>query len=166
MPSPEHPPVDPVTPAPAAPAAPGSGDVLAPSVGVPIGVVLLGAACLGLWPVWSGAPWLAGVVAVFGGFLLLQTALLRLEFTGDSLLVWRQSTLLKQFPYGEWLSWRLFWPGLPVLFYFRERRSIHLLPVLFDAAGLQRLLLLHLGHLATTATSPDAADAPDDAPRG
>jgi hypothetical protein len=121
-------------------------------VGVPIGVVVVGAACLGLWPVWSGAPWLAGIVAVFGLFLLLQTALLRLEFTADSLLVWRQDTLLKTFPYAEWLSWRLFWPGVPVLFYFREQRSIHLLPVLFNAAELQRQLNQHLGHLA-----PDAA---------
>ena len=134
------------------PLAPGSGELLAPSIGVPIGVVVLGGACLGLWPLWDGAPWLAGVVAVFGLFLLLQTALLRLEFTADSLLVWRQNTLLKRFPYAEWLSWRLFWPSLPVLFYFREQRSIHLLPVLFNAAALQRLLNHHLGHLA-----PDAA---------
>lgn len=139
------------TPA-ASPTAPGSGELLAPSMAVPLGVVALGGACLGLWPLWRGAPWLAGVVAVFGLFLLLQTALLRLEFNGDSLLVWRQTTLLRRFPYSEWLAWRVFWPGLPVLFYFREERSIHLLPVLFDGAGLQRLLRQHLGHLA-----PDAA---------
>jgi hypothetical protein len=35
-----------------------------------------------------------------------------------------------------------------VLFYFRERQSIHLLPVLFDAATLQAQLELHLGHLS------------------
>ena len=137
---------------PAIPSAPGSGTVLAPSVWVPLGVIVAGAACLVLWPLWSGAPWLAGIVAVFGLFLLLQTALLRLEFNGDSLLVWRQDTLLKRFPYAEWLSWRLFWPGVPVLFYFREQRSIHLLPVLFDADQLQQQLRHHLGHLA-----PDAA---------
>ncbi len=134
------------------PTAPGTGMVLAPSVGVPLGIVALGGACLGLWPLWNGAPWLAGIVAVFGLFLLLQTALLRLEFNGESLLVWRQDTLLKRFPYAEWLGWRLFWPAVPVLFYFREQRSIHLLPVLFDAAALQRQLNQHLGHLA-----PDAA---------
>ena len=137
---------------PAIPTTPGSGTVLAPRVWVPLGVVVLGGACLGLWPLWSGAPWLAGIVAAFGLFLLLQTALLRLEFNGDSLLVWRQNALLKRFPYADWLSWRLFWPGLPVLFYFREQRSIHLLPVLFDAGELQQQLQHHLGHLA-----PDAA---------
>lgn len=139
------------TPA-AIPTAPGTGELVAPNVAVPLAVMALGGACLGLWPLWSGAPWLAGVVAVFGLFLLLQTALLRLEFNDDSLLVWRRTTLLRRFPYSEWLAWRVFWPGLPVLFYFREERSIHLLPVLFDGAGLQRLLRQHLGHLA-----PDAA---------
>ena len=136
---------------PTTPSAPGTGQVLAPSVGVPLGVVALGGSSLGLWPLWNGAPWLAGIVAVFGLFLLLQTALLRLEFNGDSLLVWRQNSLLKRFPYAEWLSWRLFWPALPVLFYFREQRSIHLLPVLFDGAELQRQLNHHLGHLAPAA---------------
>ena len=135
------------TPA-AIPTAPGSGEQLAPSVAVPLGVIALGLAGLGLWPLWSGAPWLAGIVAAFGLFLLLQTALLRLEFNGDSLLVWRQTTLLRRFPYSTWLAWRVFWPGLPVLFYFREVNSIHFLPVLFDGAALQRLLRQHLGHLA------------------
>lgn len=130
------------------PSAPGTGALLEPHAGVPVGVIVLGAACLGLWPLWSGAPWLAAGVAVFGLFLLLQTALLRLEFTADSLLVWRQNTLLRRFPYADWLSWKLFWPGLPVLFYFREQQSIHLLPVLFNAGSLSRQLQLHLPHLA------------------
>jgi hypothetical protein len=136
------------------PSSPGSGALLAPSPAVPLGIVALGAACLGLWPIWSWAPWLAATVAVFGLVLLLQTALLRLEFSTDSLLVWRQGALLRRFPYDSWLGWRLFWPALPVLFYFREQRSIHLLPVLFDATELQRQLTQHLGHLATDATPP------------
>jgi len=140
-----------MTSSPQVPSAPGTGQLLAPSVAVPVGVVVLGAACLGLWPLWSGAPWLAALVVVFGLVLLLQTALLRLEFNADSLLVWRQDSLLRQFPYAQWLGWRLFWPALPVLFYFREQRSIHLLPVLFDAAALQRQLDEHLRHLATDA---------------
>jgi hypothetical protein len=31
-------------------------------------------------------------------------------------------------------------PAVPVLFYFRERQSIHLLPVLFDATALREQL--------------------------
>jgi hypothetical protein len=144
------------TPAPSAPGS--SGVVLAPSFGVPAGVVALGLACLGLWPLWAGAPWLALGVAVFGLFLLLQTLLLRLEFAGDALLVWRQQTLLRRFPYAEWLGWRLFWPALPALFYFREQRSIHLLPVLFDAATLRQQLELHLSRLSPAEPSPPDRD--------
>lgn len=122
--------------------------VLAPRFGVPLGVVLLGLSSLALLPLWGGALWVALAVDLFGLFLLLQAVLLRLEFSDDALLVWRQQTLLRRFPYEAWLGWRLFWPGLPVLFYFRERQSIHLLPVLFDAATLRAQLEQRLGHLS------------------
>ncbi|MEB3261884.1 MAG: DUF3119 family protein [Cyanobacteriota bacterium] len=131
----------------AVPEAPGSGELLAPWLGVPIAVIVIGLACLGLLPRWSGTVWLAAGVITFGLFLLVQTALLRLEFNEDSLLVWRGQSLLRRFLYTEWLSWRVFWPALPALFYFREQRSIHFLPVLFDPAALERLLTCHLGHL-------------------
>jgi hypothetical protein len=36
---------------------------------------------------------------------------------------------------------------VPVLFYFRERTSIHLLPVLFDATSLREQLEKRLGRL-------------------
>lgn len=138
----------------ALPSGPGSGVVLAPRPWVPLGTLLLALVNLAWLPLWSGALWLAGAIALFAAFLLLQSALLRLEFTGDSLLVWRQNKLLRQFSYAEWLSWRLFWPGLPVLFYFREQRSIHLLPVLFDADALRQQLQLHLSRLETSQASP------------
>jgi len=35
-----------------------------------------------------------------------------------------------------------------VLLYFREERSLHLLPVLFDPAALKEQLERHLAHLA------------------
>jgi len=138
----------------ALPSGPGSGVVLAPRPWVPLGTLLLGLANLAWLPLSSGALWLAGGIALFAAFLLLQSALLRLEFTDDSLLVWRQNKLLRQFSYGEWLSWRLFWRRLPVLFYFREQRSIHLLPMLFDADALRQQLQLHLSGLETGQTSP------------
>ena len=136
---------------------PGSqGVVLAPRYGVPIGVVVLGLGCLALLPLWGGALWLAGVVVVLGLFLFLQAALLRLEFAPDALLVWRQTSLLRRFPYADWLGWKLFWPAVPVLFYFREQRSIHLLPMLFDATSLREQLDHHLSSLPR---EPDASDA-------
>ena len=74
----------------------------------------------------------------------MQARLLRLQFTDQALVVWRGATEIRRFPYGEWLGWRLFWPALPALFYFREQRSIHLLPVLFDPKALQEQLNRHV----------------------
>jgi hypothetical protein len=121
--------------------------VLAPRYGVPLGLGLLAGASLTLLPLWGGARWLALALGLFALFLLLQTLLLRLEFNGEALLVWRRQTLLRRFPYEAWLGWRLFWPQLPVLFYFREQLSIHLLPVLFDAATLRAQLSQRLSQL-------------------
>jgi hypothetical protein len=126
----------------------GSSVSLAPSFAVPLAVSLLGALCLPLQPSWGGFRWLALALVLFGGFLLLQARLLRLEFNDEALLVWRGEQEIRCFPYATWLAWRLFWPGLPVLLYFREERSLHLLPVLFDPAALQEQLERHLAHLA------------------
>ena len=54
--------------------------------GVALGVVLLGLGCLALLPLWGGALWLSLGVSLLGLFLVLQTALLRLEFR---LLGWK-----------------------------------------------------------------------------
>jgi hypothetical protein len=122
-----------------------SGVTLEPRYWVPLGVIALAFA---LWllrtpldiPWWSATP-----LALFGLFLAVQTRQLRLQFCDDELLVRRNATVIRRFPYIAWLSWRLFWPGLPVLLYFREERSIHLLPVLFDAGSLRERLEQHVG---------------------
>jgi len=116
---------------------------------VPLGVTLLGPLALALQPVWGGARWLTLALVLFGGLLLLQARLLRLEFASEDLVVWRGDKEIRRFPYATWLGWRLFWPGLPVIFYFREERSIHLLPVLFDATALREQLEQRLAHLAS-----------------
>jgi len=124
--------------------------VLAPRVWLPLAVVVLGLAVLPLALLWAPALWIGLVLSLFGLFLLVQSALLRLAFSDDALLVWRQETLLRRFPYSDWLGWRLFWPAVPVLFYFREQKSIHLLPVLFDATALRQQLETRLPQLRTT----------------
>lgn len=117
---------------------PSNGTILAPRPWVPLAVVVLGLGCLAL------NIWAALVVSLFGLFLLLQSQLLRLQFSADALLVWRGEQVLRRFPYSEWLGWKLFWGPIPVLFYFREQRSIHLLPVLFDATTLREQLNSHI----------------------
>jgi hypothetical protein len=114
------------------------GVILAPSPWLPLAVVGLGLASLLL------NPWLSLAVSLFGLFLLIQSRILRLQFSADALLVWRGSTVLRRFPYSEWLSWTLFWSPIPVLFYFREQRSIHFLPVLFDPKTLREQLNIHV----------------------
>ena len=119
---------------------------LAPRPWVGLGVTLLGAPLLLLaWPA-------ALVVSLFGLFLLLQTALLRLRFEAEALVVLRGSTEIRRFPYSEWISWRLFWPTVPVIFYFRETNSIHLLPMLFDARTLEQQLTQRVGPNGTRST--------------
>ncbi len=135
------PPIDPASPSPSgvSPAAP-EEVVLAPRFWVPLAVILLGDLCLLLIPLWDPARWLAVALALFGGFLLIQAGLLRLVFTAEALVVRRGGQEIRRFPYDEWLAWQVFFPPLPALFYFREQKSPHLLPVLFEATTLREQL--------------------------
>ncbi|CAK6697625.1 DUF3119 family protein [Synechococcus sp. CCY9201] len=153
-PSPSEPPVidDPASSGPD----PAIGTVLAPRYWVSAGVVVLGIALLALQPLWGGVLWVTVAVALFGLVLALQTALLRLQFAPAELLVWRGSTCIRRFPYAEWIAWRLYWPPVPVIFYFREQRSIHLLPMLFEAEALAEQLRRHLPHLSPETSAGDA----------
>ena len=129
---------------------------LQPRFWVPLGVVALGLAC-GL------LSWIAAaVVVLFGCFLMLQTALLRLRFEAEALVVTRSGDEIRRFPYSDWMGWRVFWPAVPVLFYFREINSIHFLPMLFDANALNEQLTTRIG---PSGTHSKEAAPPADAPR-
>jgi hypothetical protein len=84
--------------------------------------------------------WLGVVMALLGLFLLLQTVTIRLQFTATDLDIYRGEKLLRRFPYEEWQNWRIFWNGIPILFYFKEVNSIHFLPILFDPKTLKSCL--------------------------
>jgi hypothetical protein len=111
-----------------------TGNELAPSYNIPI--VLIAAVIPLVWL----QTWAAFVVGVFGLFLLLQAALIRLQFTDTDLVVFRSSKEIRRFPYAEWQEWEIFWSPVPVLFYFREINSIHFLPVLFQPQELRACL--------------------------
>lgn len=130
---------------------------LAPNAAVAAGVILLGVVTLGVAFAQAAPTWLlaaAGLPLLFGLFLLLQTWLLRLQFTASALRVLRGGQEIRRFPYHNWLGWRIIGPGLPVLLYFRETQSVHLLPVLFDPAALRQQLQTRLPHLAPQSTTP------------
>ena len=111
--------------------------VLSPSYRLPIAIVVLAA------PLLFVQVWVSLVIGLFGFFLLIQAATLRLCFTETALEIERGQTLIRRFPYQDWQNWRLFWSPVPILFYFKEVNSIHFLPILFDPQALQTCLEAH-----------------------
>jgi len=87
--------------------------------------------------------WVSLAIAILGLFLLIQTLIIRLKFTDTALEVYRSETLLRNFPYQDWLNWEIFWSPIPILFYFREVKSIHFLPIIFDPKMLRTCLENH-----------------------
>lgn len=111
---------------------------LNPNYAIPIVLVLAGIPLAWVQPIAAGA------VAIFGLFLVYQAATIRLVFTATDLEVYRSQQKFRTFPYKEWQDWKVFWFSFPILFYFKEVKSIHFLPVLFDAQMLKTCLEKHI----------------------
>jgi Protein of unknown function (DUF3119) len=107
---------------------------LQPNYTIPLAIV---AAAI---PVTAIQLWVGLVLGVFGLFLTIQTAIIRLKFTTIALDVYRGSKLIRTFPYSEWETWQIFWQPVPILFYFKEVNSIHFLPIIFDSQMLRTCL--------------------------
>jgi Protein of unknown function (DUF3119) len=84
--------------------------------------------------------WVGIAIGIFGLFLTIQAAIIKLKFTTTALEVYRGSKLIRTFPYQEWETWQIFWPSVPILFYFKEVNSIHFLPIIFDPQVLRTCL--------------------------
>jgi Protein of unknown function (DUF3119) len=108
--------------------------ILNPSYRLPIGLAIA-AIPLAFLSVWATIP-----VLLFAIFLGVQAATLRLHFAPTGLEIYRGQTQIRYFPYAGWYHWEIYWPALPILFYFREVNSIHFLPVLFDPVMLAQCL--------------------------
>jgi hypothetical protein len=108
--------------------------VLNPSYRLPIGLAIA-ATPLTLLSLWAALP-----IILFAIFLGIQATILRLHFTSTDLEIYRGQTQIRTFPYADWYHWEIYWPAVPILFYFREVNSIHFLPVLFDPAALAQCL--------------------------
>jgi Protein of unknown function (DUF3119) len=108
--------------------------VLNPSYRLPVGLAIaaLPIAWLSLW---VGVP-----IFLFAVFLGIQAATLRLHFTASALEIYRGQTQIRSFAYADWYYWEIYWPAVPILFYFREVKSIHFLPMLFDPKALTQSL--------------------------
>ncbi len=107
---------------------------LSPSYTLPV-VLIVTALPLLLVQIWASLG-----IALFGLFLLFQAVTIRLQFTETALDIYRSQTLIRRFPYQDWQNWQIFWQTLPILFYFKEVKSIHFLPILFDPKMLKTCL--------------------------
>jgi hypothetical protein len=104
--------------------------------------------------------WITGVMSLFAIFLATQTATLRLTFTDAALEIYRGHQRIRLFPYQDWLHWEIYQPAVPVLLYFREVKSIHFLPILFNPKQLQQALETHVGSAALLASTPASGSPP------
>ena len=87
------------------------------------------------------------ISASFSFFLLLQSFTLRIKITQDDFIVLQLGKEIRRFPFKNWLTWKLFLPNLPGIFYFREKSSPHLLPILFNPEQLRDQLKDKVGEL-------------------
>ncbi len=117
--------------------------VLQPFYRLPLLIISLGLLLL-IVPI---NPWPSILTIIFGLFLLIQSLILRLEFTSEDLVVMQLGRELRRFPFKSWIAWRLFFPKLPGILYFREEASPHLLPIIFDPIELENQLKARVGSL-------------------
>ena len=87
------------------------------------------------------------ISASFSFFLLLQSFTLRIKISKDDFIVLQFGKEIRRFPFKNWLTWKLFLPSLPGIFYFREKSSPHLLPILFNPEQLRNQLKDKVGAL-------------------
>ncbi|BDM78152.1 glycerol dehydrogenase [Acaryochloris marina MBIC10699] len=104
--------------------------VLTPRYWVPIGVAIAGTILTFLTP-WAGVP-----VILLGCFLGFQAATVQVQFTATAFELYRGEKQLRQFPFADWQDWLILLPPVPILFFFKEVKSIHFMPMLFDARAL------------------------------
>ena len=83
----------------------------------------------------------------FSFFLLLQAFTVRIKISQDDFIVLQLGKEIRRFPFKNWLTWKLFLPNLPGIFYFREKSSPHLLPILFNPEQLRDQLKDKVGEL-------------------
>ena len=87
------------------------------------------------------------ISASFSFFLLIQSFTLRIKISKDDFIVLQFGKEIRRFPFKNWLTWKLFLPSLPGIFYFREKSSPHLLPILFNPEQLRNQLKDKVGEL-------------------
>ena len=111
--------------------------IISPSFRLPIIVLILSFMLLFL----NIGSWPTIVSASFRFFLLLQSFTLRIKITSEDFVVLQLGKEIRIFPFKNWISWKFFFPIIPGIFYFREKSSPHLLPILFNPEQLKNELI-------------------------
>ena len=111
--------------------------IISPSFQLPVILIIISFMLLPL----NIGYWATIVFASFSFFLLLQSFTLRIKITNKDFVVLQLGREIRTFPFKNWLSWKFFFAIIPVIFYFREESSPHLLPILFNPAELKSELL-------------------------
>ena len=111
--------------------------IISPSFQLPIILIILSFMLLFL----NIGNWPTILFASFSFFLLLQSFTLRIKITNEDFVVLQFGKEIRTFPFNNWISWKFFFPIIPGIFYFREKSSPHLLPILFDPEQLKNELL-------------------------
>tara|TARA_Y100001978_G_scaffold38315_1_gene34180 strand:- start:1568 stop:1969 length:402 start_codon:yes stop_codon:yes gene_type:complete len=110
---------------------------ISPSFRLPLILIVLSFLPLlvnvGLWP--------TIIFSSFSFFLLIQTFTLRIMISETDFIVTQLGKEIRRFPFKNWLAWKLFLPKLPGIFYFREKVSPHLLPIIFNPDELREELV-------------------------
>lgn len=132
---------------------------LRPSYAIPSVLAVVGI------PLWFFKFWaVASVLLIFSLFLTVQTATLRLVFSPTDLDIYRGNSLIRKFPYKDWQNWQIFWQPIPILFYFKEIKSIHFLPIIFNAQTLKACLEEYCSPKLSAELPPELPDTKVDAP--
>jgi len=124
-----------------------------PSYNIP--AVLLAVAGLSAY---QGATPVAAVTGILGAFLAFQASRVKFVFGPDALevLVGEQESENKfvggenKWAYDSFTNWEFWWPGFPVLVYFKETQTkpegqIHFFPVIFNGKEVYETMVERCG---------------------
>lgn len=103
---------------------------------------------------------LAGTFGLLGVFLAIQASRVQFVFDKEALEVLVKGSAEEtenafvggrnRWPYRSFVNWELWWPGFPVLVYFKETQTkpegqIHFFPVIFNGEQLYQIMVERCG---------------------
>ncbi|GFR47179.1 hypothetical protein Agub_g8872 [Astrephomene gubernaculifera] len=101
---------------------------------------------------------LGGFLGFLGIFLIYQATRIRFSFDDEGLEVLRagkesENVIVggrNRWEYSSFINWEFFWPGFPVLVYFKENKTrpegqVHFFPIIFNGKQLYDVMVERCG---------------------